>query len=155
MKKTIDSGIKYKNINKNFSLASIAKDFIGKVRTNYAFLIFSSVFSACIVTKVIKILLGRYRPIFFEALGDTGFSPFSIDWAFNSMPSGHTAATFAGLVMVGMLAPRVKPITWTLAIIVGFSRIYIGAHWPTDVILGAFIGMVVADLVKWWAFRRK
>ena len=98
---------------------------------------------------------GRFRPIFFEALGVTGFRPFSFEWAFNSMPSGHAAATFAGLVMVGMLAPRLKPVTWTLAIIVGASRVAYGAHWPTDVLLGAFIGIVAADLIKWLAFKRK
>ena len=154
-KKSVNSGIKYKNAKNRFSFLSIAKDFMAKVRTNYAFLIFSSVLSAGIVAKILKILIGRFRPIFFEALDITGFRPFSFEWAFNSMPSGHAAATFAGLVMAGMLAPKIKPITWTLAIIVGASRVAYGAHWPTDVIMGAFIGMVAADVIKWLAFRRK
>jgi len=154
-KKSVDSGIKYKNEKKKFSVVVVVRDFMSKVRTNYAFLIFSSVLSAGIVAKIIKVLVGRFRPIFFEALDITGFRPLSFEWAFNSMPSGHAAATFAGLVMVGMLAPKFKPLTWTLAIIVGASRVAYGAHWPTDVILGAFIGMVAADLVKYWAFKRK
>lgn len=155
VKKSLESGIKYKNTKSRFSLSVLVKDFMNKVRTNYAFLIFSSVLSASIVAEIIKVCIGRFRPIFFEALGITGFRPFSMEWAFNSMPSGHTTATFAGLVMAGMLAPKIKPITWTLAIIVGLSRVAVGAHWPTDVILGAFIGMVAADVVKYLAFKRK
>jgi len=155
IKKSLDSGIRYKNTNSKFSITVLFKDFMGKVRTNYAFLIFSSVLSAGILAKIIKICVGRFRPIFFEALSMTGFRPFSLEWAFNSMPSGHTTATFAGLIMAGMLAPKIKPITWTLAIIVAVSRVAIGAHWPTDVILGAFIGMVAADIVKYLAFKRK
>ncbi len=87
------------------------------------------------------------RPIFFEALNQTGFYPFNDEWAFNSIPSGHTAASFAGLVMVGLLYPKYKWATWTGAIIIGASRICHGAHWPTDVILGAFVGMVAADVI--------
>ena len=155
VKKSVNSGVKYKNVKNKFSVSVVVKDFLGKVRTNYAFLIFSSVLGAGVVANIIKVVLGRFRPVFFEALGITGFRPFSFEWAFNSMPSGHTAATFAGLVMAGMLAPKIKPITWTLAIIVGASRVAYGTHWPTDVILGAFIGMVAADLIKYWAFKRK
>jgi membrane-associated phospholipid phosphatase len=155
IKKSLDLGVKYKNTNSKFSISVLFKDFMTKVRTNYAFLIFSSVLSAGIVAKIIKICVGRFRPVFFEAFGMTGFRPFSLEWAFNSMPSGHTTATFAGLIMAGMLAPKIKPVTWTLAIIVGLSRVAAGAHWPTDVILGAFIGMVAADVVKYLAFKRK
>ena len=149
IKKIIKSGIKYRSTKNHFNLVVVARDCLSKIRTNYAFLIFSSVFVASVTTGVLKILIGRPRPILFSE----GFHPFLVEWAFNSMPSGHATATFAGLVMLGMLAPRWKPLTWTIAIIVGISRIYIGAHWPT--IVGAFIGMVAADLIKHWAFTRK
>lgn len=119
-----------------------------KTKTSHAFLIFYSVLSAGVLVKVLKTFIGRARPIFFEALDMTGFFPPSLDWAFNSMPSGHTAISFAGLVMIGMLTPKFKVFTWTLAILIGVSRVAVGAHWPSDVILGAFIGMVIADIIK-------
>ena len=71
-KKTLDSNIKYKNDKNQFSVVSIIKDFMTKVRTNYAFLIFSSVLSAGIVAQIIKVIVGRFRPIFFEALDING-----------------------------------------------------------------------------------
>ncbi|MBP3397531.1 MAG: phosphatase PAP2 family protein [Alphaproteobacteria bacterium] len=148
IKKCVKTDCKFLDIRNKSSVFAFLYDFFVNTRTNNAFLIFCSVVSAGILVKVLKIFIGRARPIFFEALDMTGFFPPSTDWVFNSMPSGHTTVTFAGLVMIGMLAPRFKPLTWTLAIIVGVSRVAIGAHWPSDVILGAFIGMVVADIVK-------
>ena len=136
-------------INRNIvNLWAYLRNFFVKTKNNNAFLIFYSVLAAGLIAKVLKTFIGRARPVFFEALDMTGFFPPSVEWAFNSMPSGHTALSFAGLVMIGMLAPRYKPLTWTLAIVIGVSRIAIGAHWPSDVLFGAFIGMVVADVVK-------
>lgn len=150
VKKVIKSEISVKLSNIGGSI----RDCFEKTKSSHAFLIFYSVLSAGIIVKILKTFIGRARPIFFEALDMTGFFPPSLDWAFNSMPSGHTAISFAGLVMIGMLAPRYKPVTWTLAILVGVSRIAFGAHWPSDVIFGAFIGMVVADVVKWYMLKK-
>ena len=129
-------------------------DFIGKVKNSYAFYMFCSVFCASVIGLVLKFVLGRGRPIFYEALNMTDFVHFSREWAFNSLPSGHTFASFAGLVMIGLLAPRARWFTWPLAVVIGVSRVCVGAHWPSDVILGAFIGMVSADVVKCVLARR-
>lgn len=136
------------------NVAAAFRDFVVKTKGSYAFLILCSVVGAGVVVKILKVCIGRARPVFFEALDMTGFFPPSFSWEFNSMPSGHTAVSFAGLVMIGMLAPKYKPLTWTLAIVIGVSRVAIGAHWPSDVIFGAFVGMVVADLVKGFLLRK-
>jgi len=119
-----------------------------KIKNSYAFYVFCSVVFALLVTGVLKVLIGRSRPILFDALNFQSFEGPSMEYVFNSMPSGHAAASFAGLVMLGMLFPRIKWLTWTLAILIGVSRVYVGAHWMGDVIFGAFIGMVCADIVK-------
>ena len=142
-------------LTKRFNILSIPRDFLVKTKYSYAFFIFCSIFGACAVAQVLKVVIGRFRPLFFEALDMTGFLPFSTGWGFNSMPSGHAAASFAGLVMIGLLVPKIKWLTWTVAIVVGLSRVAYGAHWPTDVLLGAFIGMVSADFVKSYLSRER
>ncbi|MDR2412616.1 MAG: phosphatase PAP2 family protein [Rickettsiales bacterium] len=131
-----------------FNIWKIIGSFIEKSKTNYGFLIFCSILLSGVFTGILKFVLGRARPVFFEALGQTGFYPWTKGWAFNSMPSGHASASFAGLVMIGMLFPRIKWATWTLAVVIGISRICYGAHFPSDVLLGAFIGMLSADIIK-------
>ena len=116
-----------------------------KIKNSYAFYVFCSIFFACGLTKILKIIIGRARPIFADPML---FNMFSETHEFHSMPSGHTVIAFAGLVMLGMLYPRIKWATWTLATVVGVSRVYIGAHWASDVIFGAFIGMLCADFAK-------
>ena len=138
----------WRNERNRVSISAFIRDCFVKTRYSYSLFVFCSIFSASVVAKVLKTVIGRFRPLFFEALDMTGFRPFTTEWAFNSMPSGHAAASFAGLVMIGLLVPRIKWFTWTLAIIIGASRVAYGAHWPTDVLFGAFIGMVAADFVK-------
>lgn len=149
IKKAYLSGWDFRRPNGRFSFKAFCADFWNKIRGSNAFFIFTSVVAAGVIVGILKIFIGRARPILFEAVEFTGFFPPSTEWVFNSMPSGHTTISFAGLVMIGMLAPRYKVLTWGLAILIGASRVAFGAHWPTDVILGAFIGMVIADIVKW------
>lgn len=154
IKKSLNSKDKKNKKIIKFNLKEKINNFIVKSKDNYVFLIFCSVFFANVIASILKFTLGRERPIFFEALGQSGFFPFTHEWAFNSMPSGHSTASFAGLVMIGLLFPKYKWATWTLAIIIGISRISFGAHFPSDVLLGAFIGMVSADIVKYFFYKK-
>lgn len=64
----------------------------------------------------------------------------------SSFPAGHAATAFAGAVLVSYLAPRAAPIFFTLAAAIGFSRVYVGVHYPGDVLAGAAIGAAVGIL---------
>ena len=116
-----------------------------KIKNSYVFYVFCSVLLAFLTTGLLKVLIGRSRPF---VLGGSYFEPWNFEKVAHSMPSGHTAVSFAALVMIGMLFPRIKWATWTLAVVIGVSRIYVGAHWPSDVIFGAFVGMICADVIK-------
>lgn len=64
----------------------------------------------------------------------------------NSFPSGHTCAAFAA----GMAWARALPWRWgrlaavVLAVLMGLSRLYVGVHYPSDVLAGALIGALCA-----------
>jgi undecaprenyl-diphosphatase len=62
----------------------------------------------------------------------------------SSFPSGHTSTSFACAYVISRLAPRLTVYVYALAALIGFSRIYVGVHYPFDVLAGAVLGVVVA-----------
>ena len=65
-----------------------------------------------------------------------------------SFPSGHTGSSFASAWILSSIWPRRTPVFFGLASIVGFSRIYVGAHYPGDVASGALLGIFLSEAVR-------
>ena len=66
----------------------------------------------------------------------------------SSFPSGHTSTSFACATILTLAFPRAAPGFFLLALAIGFSRIYVGAHYPLDVVGGAALGIVTALLLR-------
>jgi undecaprenyl-diphosphatase len=61
-----------------------------------------------------------------------------------SFPSGHTATSFACATVLAFAFPRLAAPLYLLAAGIAFSRVYVGVHYPLDVVGGALVGAVVA-----------
>lgn len=87
-------------------------------------------------------VIGRLRP--YEALQGVFYLGF-IDPGGYSFPSYHGATSFFGAVFLGEKLKKYKVYFFVLAVLISFSRIYLGAHYLTDVLAGAIIGVGVSE----------
>jgi membrane-associated phospholipid phosphatase len=71
-----------------------------------------------------------------------------------SFPSGHTAGSFAAAVALSSVYPKDRPLLLLLASAVGVSRVYLGHHFPSDVLVGAAAGAAVGMLASRLAHLR-
>jgi membrane-associated phospholipid phosphatase len=104
---------------------------------------------AIIIGEGLKFLLGRYRPIMLFDKNLYGPHFFSSKWALNSTPSGHTIRAFSLLTALSLLYRRFTVVFISVAGIIGASRVAVTAHYPSDVLLGAFIGIFIAG----WTYQ--
>jgi len=97
------------------------------------------------VDAILKDAIGRARPF----VGDPSVHP-SIGLPHDpSMPSGHAMNAFAGAVLLGSIVPRARWALLALACAIALSRVYLGVHFPSDVLAGAALGAALGAVMAW------
>lgn len=118
--------------------------------------IFLSMLVACALagaaTRVVKIAAGRARPSVQSEIRWSGPSFTSKNHAF---PSGHAAASTAFFTALVIGSWRIGAAFMIVPAVIAFSRLYLDAHYLSDVVAGAFVGVLSALIVSRIAARPK
>ena len=119
-----------------------ARTYGWRLRTAWRLLayFFLTIGTASILVHTLKFLIGRARPELFLEMGAYSLTPFTGDNLYESFPSGHSTAAGAFFGAFAMLMPRFRWVFLLLALIIGISRVIVGAHYPSDVAAGLFLG---------------
>ncbi|MDC0226806.1 phosphatase PAP2 family protein [Alphaproteobacteria bacterium] len=127
-------------------------EFFKKINIFFLFL-FTSILVAGAITQIIKHLVGRPRP---NHATDSNFGVSNLlnfDSSFHSFPSGHTSTIFAVALSLAILTPRLKNFYLFCATIIGISRVYVGAHYLTDVIGGIAVAYIGIKLTQSFFYK--
>jgi undecaprenyl-diphosphatase len=93
---------------------------------------------------VIKPLVARQRPYLALTSARTVEALPPVSYSF---PSGHAATAVAGAIAGARVFPSVSWVLWTLATLMAVSRVYVGVHYPSDLVAGAVLGAACAYFV--------
>jgi len=104
--------------------------------------VLSLIVTAVLVGSVFKPSIDRDRPMptgACEQVVAVGNSP--------SFPSGHAAGAAAGAYSLSRIWRARAPLVWSLAVLVSVSRVYLGAHYPLDILVGLLVGLACGCFV--------
>jgi undecaprenyl-diphosphatase len=94
-----------------------------------------------LIALFLKMVIARPRP---EDIANAGFL---LSASMSSFPSDHAAIAFIVFGVIGHHAKKYRLWFYLLAFLIAVSRVYLGVHYPTDVVAGAFLGIAVCQIV--------
>jgi undecaprenyl-diphosphatase len=125
-------------------LASIYAAFRSVHRWLAAILIFAAIGAADLTSvRLLKPLGARQRPC--QEFRDVR-APMECGSG-KSLPSTHAADSAAAATVFAWALPRFSALGIVIAVVVGFSRVYLGEHWPSDVVAGWALGIIIGVLL--------
>jgi membrane-associated phospholipid phosphatase len=125
----------------------------------FAYLFFCQA-AAGVLVNIIKMIVGRARPIILEREGIYGFDPLTFQGAWHSFPSGHANTMFVLALTVGAIYPALRWPLWILAIIIAATRVMVNAHFLSDILAGLIVALLFLPLClfiyqKWHPGKEK
>lgn len=104
------------------------------------FIVLPTLFIAWLITLAIEFIVKRPRP--FQAMKTHPLARYWVPTP--SFPSAHATWAFAGAVLTCLVNPVWGAIALVLAVLVAWSRVYVGVHYLSDVVAGAIVGTIVS-----------
>jgi membrane-associated phospholipid phosphatase len=120
--------------------------------SDYALALLASFVVASIILHSIKIFLGRRRPRDDFQHGLYGFRYFTWQLQYDSFPSGHAMTIFCVAVVASAISPALAPVWLLVATCLALTRAMLTAHFFSDVLVGAAIGLLITRETMLLAF---
>ncbi|CAN7550241.1 phosphatase PAP2 family protein [Mesorhizobium amorphae] len=114
--------------------------------TCLAFLVLGAVGLSGIAVNLLKYGIGRARPRYFDDFGVLSLHPFAFDARFAGFPSGHATTMGAVFGVALLLFPRRWYIALAITACISSTRVFVGAHYPSDTVAGFGLGCASAIL---------
>jgi undecaprenyl-diphosphatase len=117
------------------------------------FFLTSLLVSSFLANIVIKNLVRRTRPFSTHPISTDShnFHQFPLiltNYPFDySFPSGHAATSFAAATILAYFDKKRKKLFYLIAVLIAFSRVYLGYHYFLDVIVGAMLGYLISKFI--------
>lgn len=130
------------------------------IRLRWAFLLGLSCLISAFITQFLKhsVFVDALRPKkYFEGIHQLYFVPGVENYLYNSFPSGHSTCAFSMCLSLALISEKnpLKLFFFFMALLIGYSRIYLSQHFFEDVYAGAFIGVSTGLLVYYFLFRSR
>ncbi|RUX43264.1 phosphatase PAP2 family protein [Mesorhizobium sp. M4A.F.Ca.ET.050.02.1.1] len=114
--------------------------------TCFAFLVLCAVGLSGLAVNLLKYGIGRARPLYFNDFGVLSLHPLAMDARFAGFPSGHATTMGAVFGVALLLFPRRWYIALALTACIASTRVFVGAHYPSDTVAGFGLGLAFAIL---------